>query len=292
MRAYEKIKGFIHNTVGHPAFQMGALLIFMTLTIFIMYIVEVNNHESDTNDSNVSVVTSTIMSQPTTTRSTTPITDEVTTSVSETQSSVSTTQETTTSTTTTTPVVTTKKKVTTVATTKVVPVTEPEPVITEPVIEETPPSEEVPSIDNPEESTPVNTSGRPVIYDCTLSDDVQQYIYDKCKEYGVPYELIMAIMKKESTFRPGAKNGPCVGLMQLNINYNSATASALGVSLYDAKGNALVGIIAVSNLLSKYSIHDALMCYNMGEFGAKKYLGGSTSYSRKVVQYYNEYLGK
>lgn len=291
MRAYEKIKDCILGVTRNPSFQLGCVILGIFASIFIMYIIEANNHESENNDSIVSVVTSSTMSQPTTTRSTTPITDEVTTSVSETQSSVSTTQETTTSTTTTTPVVTTKKKVTTVATTKVEPITEPESVITEPPVEETPPAEEIPSTP-PEESIPVDTSGRPVIHDCTLSDDVQQYIYDKCNQYGVPYELIMAIMKKESTFRPGARNGPCVGLMQLNEKYNSATASSLGVSLYDAKGNALVGIIKVSDLLSRYSIHDALMCYNMGEYGAKKYLGGSTSYSRKVVQYYNEYLGK
>lgn len=136
---------------------------------------------------------------------------------------------------------------------------------------------------------PVNT--RPVIYDCTLSDDLQQYIYDNCKAKGVPYELVMAIIKTESGFRTSARNGSCVGLMQLHTKYNTQLANSLGVSLYDPYGNVLVGINVVANLLNKYSTTNALICYNMGEYGAKPYLGGSTSYSRKVMKYYYEYLG-
>lgn len=136
---------------------------------------------------------------------------------------------------------------------------------------------------------PVNT--RPVIYDCTLSNDLQQYIYDNCKAKGVPYELVMAIIKTESGFRTNARNGSCVGLMQLHTKYNTGLANSLGVSLYDPYGNVLVGINVVANLLNKYSTTNALICYNMGEYGAKPYLGGSTSYSRKVMKYYYDYLG-
>lgn len=145
----------------------------------------------------------------------------------------------------------------------------------------------------PEETTTetVLVATRPVIYDCTLSDDLQQYIYDNCNANGVPYEFVMAIIKKESTFRTNASNGSCVGLMQLNSRYNTGLANSLGVSLYDPYGNVLVGIHVVKDLLNKYSMSDALMCYNMGEYGAKKYLGGSTSYSRTVMSYYYEYIG-
>lgn len=292
MSANEK-KNSIRRITEHPAFQLGIIVIYMIFVIFFLYRMTnvSNNHESENNDSNVAVVETTLTDtstkpQQTTTRSTEPITDEVTTSVSETQSSVSTTQETTTSTTTTTAVIIEEPII----------IDEPtesedntEYIEEEPLPEE---EEEIPIIEEGEPSIVVDTSCRPVIYDCTLSDDVQQYIYDRCNEYGVPYELIMAIIKKESTFNPNASNGSCVGLMQLNAAYNSATAASLGVSLYDACGNALVGITTVADLLNRYSIHDALMCYNMGEYGARNYLGGTTSYSRTVVAYYNEYLNQ
>lgn len=166
------------------------------------------------------------------------------------------------------------------------PVPETEEVQTEPIPEET----ETPIEEIPEESTPVNTD-RPIIYDCTLSDDLQQYIYDKCNEYGVEYQFIMAIIKTESGFNTGATNGSCVGLMQLNSYYNSGTASALGVDLWDPYGNVTVGIHHVADLLSRYSMSDALICYNYGEYGAQGYLGGSTNYSRTVMSRYYEYVG-
>lgn len=169
-----------------------------------------------------------------------------------------------------------------------------EPAITEPISSETSSSEtseteiEIPVEPVPDETEPVNT--RPVIYDCTLSDDLQQYIYNKCMEYSVEYEYIMAIIKTESGFNTNAYNGNCVGLMQLNAYYNSGTAYALGVDLYEPYGNVTVGIHHVADLLSRYSMSDALICYNYGEYGAQGYLGGSTSYSRTVMSRYYEYV--
>jgi hypothetical protein len=151
-------------------------------------------------------------------------------------------------------------------------------------------SEEPPVVEETTEEVIIPPS-RPYIYDCTLSEDLQNYIYNNCQTYGVQYEFVMAIMACESGFNIYASNGSCYGLMQLHTYYNQGKADSLGVSLYDGYGNALVGIVTVADLLSRYSMTDALICYNYGEYGAIGYLGGSTSYSRTVMSKYYEYIG-
>lgn len=217
---------------------------------------------------------------------TTSVEDGTTTSISTTSRSTTSKPKTTTSTNTTTE---STANTTTVIVTHTSPVTEAtQPPTTTTQTPATEPPTEAPT------QAPNNTTSttRPVIYDCTLSDDVQQHIYNTCNSYGVPYELIMAIIKKESTFNPNASNGSCVGLMQLHKGYNSDFAATLGVyNLYDPYGNTTVGIAKIADLLSRYSMTDALICYNCGEYGARPYLGGSTSYSRTVMSYYYAYLG-
>lgn len=138
--------------------------------------------------------------------------------------------------------------------------------------------------------SPNNASERPVIYDCPLADDIQQYIYDTCVAKGVEYELVMSIMFHESRFTPTATNGTCFGLMQIH-RCNKEFAASLGVyDLYDPYGNALVGITMLANLRATYSMNDTILCYAHGTYGAKKYLGTTTSYSRKVINKYNEYV--
>ena len=49
-------------------------------------------------------------------------------------------------------------------------------------------------------------------YDIPLDKDIQQYLYDKCKEYEVPYELALSIIKVESNFNPDTVNKNSDGL--------------------------------------------------------------------------------
>lgn len=133
---------------------------------------------------------------------------------------------------------------------------------------------------------------RPEIYDCTLSEYLQEYTYNLCNEYGIPYELVMAVMKKESAYQTTAYSGNSYGLMQINI-INYKYAQNLGVyDLYDPAGNILVGVNLLSELMERHTVSDALICYNVGETAAKNkgLLGNSTGYSDTVLGYYYEYL--
>lgn len=219
------------------------------------------NHQFDSADTytsdELSEVTTTV---GTTTESTTTSTTTDTTASVSAQSSYDSTELTTTTTTTTTAPITTTRKTTTTTTT-----------VYEYVWDGT----------------------RPVISDCTLSDDLQQYIYDTAESLGVDYYLVMAVIKAESGFNPKATNGICHGLMALH-NCNASYANSIGVPNFktDPYQNVYLGIHVLANFLAEYSMTDSLICYNMGEYGARNYLGGSTSYSRKVMRFRSEYIAE
>ena len=140
----------------------------------------------------------------------------------------------------------------------------------------------------------LTTSTRPKIEDCPLDEDLQSYIYELSIDYSIEYEMIMALIKTESNYEINAYSGSSCGLMQVN-KCNTEYAKNLGVyDLYDPKGNVLVGINMLSDLLEKYNLTDALTCYNVGETGAARagLLGKPSKYSDKVFKYYYEYINQ
>ena len=210
---------------------------------------------------------------------TAPVTTCVTTTVS--TVITSTTKVTTTCTTTQTTTNTTTTTATTTSTSTTTTTTTTTPVETQPTTTTT----------TTIYISPNNSEDRPIIPDCPLSDDFQQYVYDTCIANGVEYELVMAVMCCESGFNADAFNGTCYGLMQIHKCNIGWASSDLGVTdLSDPYGNALVGITILSDFRSRYNISDALLCYNRGEGGAQGYLGTSTSYTEKVLSKYNYYL--
>ena len=120
---------------------------------------------------------------------------------------------------------------------------------------------------------------RPIIPDCPLSEELQQHIYSTSLSYNVPYTLVMAVIKAESSFKEDAGTY-CQGLMQINKNYNQE------YNLWDPYVNTQRGIEILSGLLSKYSIEQSLVYYNHGEYSGKT---APTEYSSKVMRYYGEY---
>lgn len=126
------------------------------------------------------------------------------------------------------------------------------------------------------------------IYNVPLSDELQIYTQQVCKEYKVPFDLVIGVMFAESTFNPNAKNGDCYGLMQVNT-INAEELKNIGVyDLTDAKQNIKSGVYLLSKALRKYDISEALIAYNWGESGAKEKLNNgitSTDYTRKVLRY-------
>ena len=126
------------------------------------------------------------------------------------------------------------------------------------------------------------------IYNVPLSDELQIYTQEVCKEYKVPFDLVVGMMFAESIFNPNAKNDNCYGLMQVNT-INAEELKNIGVyDLTDAKQNIKSGVYLLSKALRKYDISQALIVYNCGESGAKEKLNNgitSTNYTRKVLRY-------
>ena len=125
--------------------------------------------------------------------------------------------------------------------------------------------------------------------ECSTTKDKEkyiEYIEEICNEYDCSPELIQAIIERESTWNPNAKNGGCKGLMQINEKWHKERMKKLQVkSLYDPYGNILVGVDYIMELANTYEdIGTVLNIYNAGTNGLKlakkgKYL----DYTKKVI---------
>lgn len=113
-------------------------------------------------------------------------------------------------------------------------------------------------------------------YNIALPVEQQHYAYNVCKRYGVQYELLLAIMYKESGFNPSAVGGGnSYGLCQIHVSNFSNLRSKLGVSNFtDPYDNMTAGAYLLSHYFAaaraKVSDADAieayaLNAYNMGE---------------------------
>ena len=64
---------------------------------------------------------------------------------------------------------------------------------------------------------PVEPESRYTLYDIGLPVELQNYTEDLCKEYGVSYPLVLAIMWQESRYQAGAVSATSdYGIMQIN----------------------------------------------------------------------------
>lgn len=135
-----------------------------------------------------------------------------------------------------------------------------------------------------------------VYFDIPLSKELQDYIRNLCDEYGVPIELVIAMIDVESTFRADVVSKTNdYGLMQINKCNHEWLTDKLGVTDFlDPYQNIHSGIHILSSHLevTNGDIELALMRYNNGETGAKKLWDKgiySTAYSRKIMTAYESY---
>ncbi len=146
------------------------------------------------------------------------------------------------------------------------------------------------NIAEPKDTEGLSLSVSAYYYDIPLSDGQQDYVFEKCEEYDVPCELVLAIMGAESTYTEDqvSDNGD-YGIMQINrINHPQLTAE-LGVTDFtDFEQNVLCGVYMLSHYYHLYTDFNKIaMCYRYGENGAKEMWDKGiyeTDYTRQIVR--------
>lgn len=139
------------------------------------------------------------------------------------------------------------------------------------------------------EETPVPTKEleEPVVryYDhIDFEYEMQELLWQACEETGCPYELALAVIFRESSYRNvNGDNGNSIGYMQVQPRWHQARMERLGVTdLSDPLSNFRVGCDLLSELIEKYSSYEsALTCYNTGS-------PGTSGYANRVLSYMNE----
>ena len=114
------------------------------------------------------------------------------------------------------------------------------------------------------------------LYNINLSAENQKYAYSLCMQYGIEYELFLAIMYKESGYNVNALGGGnSYGLCQIHVSNHANLRAKLGVSdFFDPYDNMTAGAYLLSHYFSAArarvsSPEDievyALNAYNMGD---------------------------
>lgn len=115
-----------------------------------------------------------------------------------------------------------------------------------------------------------------------------EYFEDAAEKYGVPVELLKAVAKVESDFKPTVvSSSGAVGIMQLM----PSTARSMGVEdSYNPQQNIYGGAKLLSILLEQFDgdVDCALAGYNAGA-GAVERAGGVPSYAQDYVDMVLDY---
>jgi len=123
-------------------------------------------------------------------------------------------------------------------------------------------------------------------------DDWENYIEEVCEERNICPELVQAIIEKESSWKPNARNGKCIGLMQINPEYQEERMKKYGITaadLTDPYDNILIGVDYLRELFEKYEdVYAVLQFYNAGyseKYGIGAYEKGIyTDYAIEVSE--------
>lgn len=118
--------------------------------------------------------------------------------------------------------------------------------------------------------------------------EVQIYTYCLCKQQGVRYALIVAMIEHESGYHYDCTgdDGESAGYMQIMQKYHSERMEELSATdLLNPYQNIRVGVDYMRELIERYgTIQDALAVYNYGATGAREKLWSNGIY----VYSYNE----
>lgn len=128
-----------------------------------------------------------------------------------------------------------------------------------------------------------------ITYPVPLDQDLQDYIVETAKRYGVSPSLVFAIIANESEYNAEAvsEDGHDFGLMQIRSMYHIQRCVDLGAwNLLDPYQNVRVGIDYLSELFGKSdNLEWVLMAYNGGENYANNMLctGETSEYVKRVM---------
>lgn len=109
-----------------------------------------------------------------------------------------------------------------------------------------------------------------------MPEKMQIYTYIVCKNYGVRYELVIALIERESgyVFDKVGDDGHSMGYMQVYEDYHKDRMERLNCTdLMNPYQNILVGVDYLAELIDKYGTQqDALTAYNYGQAGAYRHM--------------------
>ena len=133
----------------------------------------------------------------------------------------------------------------------------------------------------------------PYLRDIPLSDELQRFTYEIATEYGVNYDLMLAIMQTESQFKNVVSdNGEDIGLCQINVINAEWLYQEHGINnLMDERQNIEACAIILDKLSGQFDDEThVVMAYNLGAGKAEKYIssGKMTEYTEKVYKNLND----
>lgn len=128
----------------------------------------------------------------------------------------------------------------------------------------------------------------PMVEDGYLRDDLpmdyetQMLLYGACLEFGVEYDLALAVIEQETNFKNiMGDGGSAYGYFQIWPKWHSDRMEELGVTdLNDPESNFRVGCHFLRECIDKYGLERGLGYYNSGKAVV-------TSYSRSVLEKMN-----
>lgn len=109
------------------------------------------------------------------------------------------------------------------------------------------------------------------------------------EEFNICPELLMSIAYYESRYQADAKNGSCIGLMQVNVKAHKDRLEYYGFTendMYDEYKNMIVASDILEELFLEYEDVGAVLCKYNGDskgFRAYKEYGLLPKYAQKVL---------
>jgi len=126
--------------------------------------------------------------------------------------------------------------------------------------------------------------------DILLPQTLQAFTQEQCIDYDVPYELVLALMESESSFREdigsekvlgGEEGNPrYYGYMQLSADNCEKAANTYALDAHTPEGNIEMAVLILSGYLEKYDNNweNAIMAYKGGEgYADSMIIAGKTS---------------